>query len=311
MTAQEAERRRFRAIELLKEGNSVSEVSEMLGVSTVTLYEWRRLVREQGLDGIRAKPQPGRPLKLSQENRQKLREMLLEGPRAHGFDTELWTCPRVQLLIRRKFGVDYHVDHLSRVLRELDLTPQRPKTRPVERDEDAIDEWLAFDFEQIKKKTRGLRAHLVFLDECGFSLTPSVKTTWAPIGETPVIPKRGHWSKVSAIGALSLSPRRRHIREFVHLYPNGDIRSEHVVGFLRSLLTEIRGPYYSVMGERYLRDVLETMGPYVDGLKFAGGSFALMPKKSLQELIDLAHKYEVYVSTGGWVDTCLRMALRR
>lgn len=70
-------------------------------------------------------------------------------------------------------------------------------------------------------------------------------------------------------------------------------------------MTEIRGPYYSAMGERYLADVLETMGEYVDGLKFAGGSFALMPKHRLQALLDLAHAHGVYVSTGGWVEHVL------
>jgi len=70
-------------------------------------------------------------------------------------------------------------------------------------------------------------------------------------------------------------------------------------------LTEIRGPYYSVMGRRYLEDVLETMGEYVDGLKFAGGSFALMPREKLRELISVAHRYNVYVSTGGWIEYVL------
>jgi phosphosulfolactate synthase (CoM biosynthesis protein A) len=66
-------------------------------------------------------------------------------------------------------------------------------------------------------------------------------------------------------------------------------------------LTEIRGPYYTPMGKRYLEDVLETMGDYVDSLKFAAGSFSLLPKKALIELIDLAHRYDVLVSTGGWI----------
>lgn len=70
-------------------------------------------------------------------------------------------------------------------------------------------------------------------------------------------------------------------------------------------LTEIRGPYYSVMGERYLSDVLDTMGTYVDGLKFAGGSFALMPSDKVRGLIDLAHRHDVYVSTGGWIEHVL------
>jgi phosphosulfolactate synthase (CoM biosynthesis protein A) len=60
-------------------------------------------------------------------------------------------------------------------------------------------------------------------------------------------------------------------------------------------LTEIRGPYYSVVGRRYLEDLLETMGVYVDSLKFAGGSFTLMPTSALREIIDLCHKHDVLV----------------
>jgi phosphosulfolactate synthase (CoM biosynthesis protein A) len=59
------------------------------------------------------------------------------------------------------------------------------------------------------------------------------------------------------------------------------------------------------MGERYLTDVLETMGWYVDGLKFAGGSFALMPRQRVKAIIDLAHAHNVYVSSGGWMEHVL------
>jgi len=64
-------------------------------------------------------------------------------------------------------------------------------------------------------------------------------------------------------------------------------------------LTEIRAAYYTVMGPNYLRDVLETMGHWVDGLKFAGGSHTLFPEYKLREVINLAHDHGVYVSTGG------------
>ena len=70
-------------------------------------------------------------------------------------------------------------------------------------------------------------------------------------------------------------------------------------------LTEIRGPYYTPMGRRYLEDILETMGAYVDHLKFAGGSFALMPRRALRELIDLCHAHQVLVSTGGFIEYVL------
>lgn len=70
-------------------------------------------------------------------------------------------------------------------------------------------------------------------------------------------------------------------------------------------ITEIRGPYYTPMGPHYLQDVLDTMGTYVDSLKFAGGSFTLMPRQSLKELIDLCHDHDVLVSTGGFIEYVL------
>ena len=70
-------------------------------------------------------------------------------------------------------------------------------------------------------------------------------------------------------------------------------------------VTEIRGPYYTPMGKRYLQDILETMGAYVDVLKFAGGSFSLMPREAVKELIDLCHEYQVLVDTGGFMEHVL------
>ncbi|SPQ26460.1 ad4f37a3-3b29-43fc-85e0-a4bf5635d05e [Thermothielavioides terrestris] len=93
------------------------------------------------------------------------------------------------------------------------------------------------------------------------------------------------------------------------------LEDDHGFGFVRHNtrppkprkvgVTEIRGPYYSVMGKHYLKDVLETMGHHIDGLKFAGGSFALFPEDKLRELIELAHEHGVYVSTGGWIEHLL------
>jgi phosphosulfolactate synthase (CoM biosynthesis protein A) len=72
-------------------------------------------------------------------------------------------------------------------------------------------------------------------------------------------------------------------------------------------VTEIRGPYYTPMGKRYLQDILETMGAYVDVLKFAGGSFSLMPRQAIKELLDLCHAHDVLVSTGGFVEHVLTL----
>jgi phosphosulfolactate synthase (CoM biosynthesis protein A) len=97
--------------------------------------------------------------------------------------------------------------------------------------------------------------------------------------------------------------------------PSSPERGERAFAFLRVNqrpgkprsrgVTEIRGPYYTPLGRRYLQDILETMGSYVDVLKFAGGSFALMPKQAVRELIDLCHAHEVLVSTGGFIEYVL------
>jgi phosphosulfolactate synthase (CoM biosynthesis protein A) len=70
-------------------------------------------------------------------------------------------------------------------------------------------------------------------------------------------------------------------------------------------VTEIRGPYYTVAGRRYLEDLLEGFGEYVDTLKFAGGSFTLMPRQALAGIIDVCHAHDVRVSTGGFVEYVL------
>ena len=71
-------------------------------------------------------------------------------------------------------------------------------------------------------------------------------------------------------------------------------------------ITEIRGPYYSAYGPRHLADLLETVGAWIDGIKYAGGSFALMPPATVKSINKLAHDHDVYVSTGGWIENVLR-----
>ena len=70
-------------------------------------------------------------------------------------------------------------------------------------------------------------------------------------------------------------------------------------------ITEMRGPYYAPVGKRYLEDILETMGAYVDIFKFSGGSFSLMPTQAVKDLIGVCHEHDVMVSTGGFVERVL------
>jgi transposase len=151
----ELERRRVRAIALLKEGFTPVEVARRVGVDRRSVRRWRAAHDGAGRKGLAARPATGRPRKLGERARQRLERLLLRGPEACGFPTDLWTCPRIAQVIRREFNVDYHVDHVSRVLRSLGWSPQKPERRARERDELAIRRWVKAEWPRIKKKPDG------------------------------------------------------------------------------------------------------------------------------------------------------------
>jgi transposase len=87
--------------------------------------------------------------------KQRLLVCLERGAQAAGFSTDLWTCPRIAKLIRDRFDVSYHVDHVCRLLHSLGLSPQRPERRAIERDENQIQNWIRTTWPSAKKKPAG------------------------------------------------------------------------------------------------------------------------------------------------------------
>jgi len=148
------ERRRQRAVELLRQHLPPVEVAQRVGVDRRSVRRWKAAYRKQGEGALRAKPAPGRPPRLSVPEKTELAAALLKGAKAAGFPTDLWTCPRVGQLIAHRFGVRYHVDHIGRLLRSLGFTPQKPTRRAIERDEAEIQRWLKEQWPRIKKKRR-------------------------------------------------------------------------------------------------------------------------------------------------------------
>jgi transposase len=146
------EKRRLRAIELLRRGLQPHEVASRLGVDRRSVRRWKRAYRKSGFSALKAKPVPGRPTKLSAQQRRALVKMVMKGALAFGFSTELWTCQRIAQLIRSEFGVEYHPDHLGRLLHRCGLTPQRPHLMAKERDERAIRRWVREEWPRLKKK---------------------------------------------------------------------------------------------------------------------------------------------------------------
>jgi transposase len=137
-TSQELERRRRRAVELVKQGESPDDVAHFLGCGRSSVYTWLKWER-QAPEKLAARPQPGRPPRLDARQHRRLERLLLQGAKAHGWRTELWTAERVAVLIERHFGVRFHPEHVRKILKhQLGWTSQKPQRKAKERDEAAI-----------------------------------------------------------------------------------------------------------------------------------------------------------------------------
>jgi transposase len=133
--------RRIRAVELIEQGESPGLVARILGVTPCSISRWRRLARQEG--GLKAKPVPGRPTRLSEEQLGQLERLLLQGAVAHGWLNELWTAGRVATLIQRRFGIRYHPGHVGRILNDrLNWSSQRPQRQHPDGDDPDIARWV-------------------------------------------------------------------------------------------------------------------------------------------------------------------------
>jgi transposase len=151
-SAAELEARRRRAAEYFQARKSLAEVARLVGASLSSVKRWRRAWKEGGVKALAAKPHPGTPSKLTDEQKQDLVEILLAGPIAAGYQTDLWTCRRVAEVVRKKFRVPYHPGHLSRILHDLGFSPQKPRQVAREQDSEAVERWRIKDWPRIKKK---------------------------------------------------------------------------------------------------------------------------------------------------------------
>lgn len=149
------EDRRRRALALLDSGYSLNEVGRRIGCDASSVMRWRDARRRGGEKALRVRYSPGRPPKLDKNQRRRLPRLLLRGARAHGYQTNLWTTARIAEVIQREFGVEYHRDHVGRLMHSLQWSPQKPERRALERDEEAIARWKQKDWPRIKKTLHG------------------------------------------------------------------------------------------------------------------------------------------------------------
>jgi transposase len=145
------EGRRLRALELKRKGWKQRDIADALGVTKGAVSQWMKRAKEEGVQGLLRKPPPGAQPRLSEEQRERIPELLDRGAEAYGFRGEVWTCERVAGVIREEFGVAYHPAHVSRLLRALGLSLQKPARRANQRNEEAIERWKQERWPALKK----------------------------------------------------------------------------------------------------------------------------------------------------------------
>jgi transposase len=198
------EEERLLAVQLMERGKSPEMVAEILDVSRSSVFEWQKKYREGGLAALSTKFASGRPTVLSDQQMIRLRSMIVgKDPRQYSFGFALWTRKLVVDLIEQKFGARLSLPTVGRILKKLGLSAQRPLYRAYQQDPERVREWKEQTYPAIRAEATKIGATIFFADEAGIRTDHHAGTTWAPIGQTPVVTATGERASVNMISAIS------------------------------------------------------------------------------------------------------------
>lgn len=144
--------RRKRAWSLYEEGWQQKEIAEALGVTRGAVCQWIGRGREGGIEALNTPNTKGRPARLSEADRRQLVKLLAKGAEAFGFRGAVWTNPRVAKVIEQELDVKFHPAHVSRILKGLNWTPQKPKRRAQQQKPEEIEGWWQERWPKLKKR---------------------------------------------------------------------------------------------------------------------------------------------------------------
>ena len=233
---------RLRAVEQVNAGARPDDVAAALGLHRTTVYGWVRRYGQGGRGALLAKPVPGRPPRLSALQMRELWGLVVgSDPRQLQFDFALWTREMVRELIRREFGVGLSVVSVGRLLARMGLSPQRPLYRAYQQDPEAVARWKEEEYPAIAARARAEGATVWFCDEAGIRSDHHAGTTWAPVGQTPVVKVTGARFSVNMISAVSAKGALR------FAVFEGTTTAASFIAFCKRLLHDAPGPVFLVV----------------------------------------------------------------
>jgi putative transposase len=148
----EMENRRRLGVQLILEGHTIKQVSELLKVSTRSVDNWISWYKNAGVVGLEALKHPGPKSKLSPEQIQEVCSWLTRDATEFGFRTHLWTSRRIVQVIKDKFDIKYNPNYFCHWLRKQGFSPQMPGKKATQRDEQKIAKWPKTEWSRILKK---------------------------------------------------------------------------------------------------------------------------------------------------------------
>lgn len=201
---------RRRAVSMVQKGVPPTEVADLLGTAPRSVFHWLARYRSGGWDGLKTGSRSGRPAKLDESDMQYIYDTVTQGdPRQMGFPFALWTLKMVEDFIRRELGVKLSRWSVSRLLKQLGLSAQRPAWRAWQQDPEAAKRWQSRQFPALRAYAKRVGAKVYFGDEAGIRSDFHSGTTWAVRGKTPVVKSTGARFGCNMISAVSPSGELR------------------------------------------------------------------------------------------------------
>lgn len=233
---------RLLALSAVDKGMHPRDAALAFGAGVSTVYGWLQARNEGGPDALKVKVASGRPPRLSEEQTTQLWKLIVgRDPRQMQFDFALWTREMVRELIRREFGVEYTAQGVGKLLRRMGLSPQRPLTRAWEQDHELAARWKQVDYPKIHAEAQVTGASIFFGDEASVRTDFHSGTTWAPVGQTPIVRGTGNRKTVNMISAVSAQGK-------LHFsLVDGTTTSATFIEFCQQLLHDIDGTVFLIV----------------------------------------------------------------
>jgi transposase len=229
-------------ISAIDKGMRPDDAAHVFECGRSTVYGWLKAHREQGPEALKVKKAPGPASKLTERQTAQLRGIIVgKEPRQLQLDYALWTRALVRELIIRKFGVEFSLPAVGSILRKLGLSPQRPLVRAYEQDPERVRAWKEQTYPAIQAEAKAAGASILFCDEAGVRTDYHSGTTWAPVGQTPVVRGTGNRRSINMVSAVSAQGK-------LHFsFVEGNINAESFIGYLKKLLHDIPGKIFLIV----------------------------------------------------------------